>query len=124
MGNLSVLQNLRAIEGQDSQGYSLRIVRNDALTSLEHLSNLRGSLPGALGVEGNQALMSLHGLEGITGVGKSDEHGISIDIRYNDNLASVAALRNIRGALPGALWVLGHGASLTSLTGLAATIAR
>ena len=72
---------------------------------------------GALYIVGADDVVDLEALKDLRAIDGKDRFGISLHISENANLASLAGLRNVRGALPGALRVWSNGA-LTSLSGL------
>ena len=88
------------------------------LTSLKGLEGLRGTVPGGIKIQSNNALLTLNGLEGLTGVTGFDEgRGFSITIENHASLQSITALDNIQGTLPGALMVWAND-NLESLQGI------
>ena len=88
------------------------------LISLEGLGGLRGTVPGGIKIQNNEALLTLKGLEGLTGVtGFDEDRGFSITIEGHASLQSITALDNIRGTLPGALMVWAND-NLESLQGI------
>ena len=84
--NLEALRNLRAINGYGSSGYSLWISDNSELTTLAGLRGLRGSLPGALRISDNPALVSISDLDIPGGVEGKDSAGVNVYVRENDAL--------------------------------------
>ena len=60
-------------------------------------------------------VVDLEALKDLRAIDGKSSFGISLSIVNNANLASLAGLRNVRGALPGALDVTRNGA-LTSLS--------
>ena len=100
--DLEALKDLRAIEGKSSEGYSLYIRSNAKLASLSGLRNVRGVLPGKMGIMHNDALASLSGLEGITVVGGALSSTYSHLLQVENN---------------GALCLSADRARLTSCTG-------
>mmetsp|Transcript_126922 Transcript_126922/g.329294 ORF Transcript_126922/g.329294 Transcript_126922/m.329294 type:complete len:996 (-) Transcript_126922:146-3133(-) len=115
---LSSLRDLQGIKslGRDSDGTSIWIEGNDALTSLDGLKGLRGPLRGALRVRANAKLMSLKGLRGITSLGR-DTEGYSIYIHRNGALQSLNGLEGLQGNLSGSLNIM-HNPKLTSIDSL------
>jgi len=72
---------------------------------------------GALHIRNAVDVVDLEALKDLRAIDGKDSYGRSLSIERNANLASLSGLRNVRGALPGALWV-GYNGALTSLSGL------
>ena len=89
---------------------------NALLASVAHCAEWRIVDGGLMIRETGSWLVHLEALSGLRAIGKSSS-GWSLYINENSHLASLAGLRNVRGALPGALVVTGN-PSLTSLSGL------
>ena len=106
LGSLNGLEGV--VELGVGQGLSLYISSNDALTSISGLRGVSGVLPGGVEISINAALLSFDGLEGVTGVDGYDETGASIYVEGNAALRSIAALHNVHGDLPGALVVMNN----------------
>ena len=72
---------------------------------------------GALWIYEAADVVDLEALKDLRAIDGKNSDEISLAINQNDNLASLAGLRNVRGALLGALFVFANDA-LTSLSGL------
>jgi len=123
-GALSIQQNpklkaldlgVESIVGKNLLGDSLLVEGNDALKDLAGLDNLHGSLPGAISITNNGALVSVKGLTKVTGAG-GNVYGNSIEIVANKRLQDLTGLK-LGGVIKGAVVVSGNGA-LKSLRGL------
>ena len=118
--NLEGLEGLSAVgtSGKCDEGLCIYIDDMDRLTSLKGLSGLRGTVPGGIKIQANQALLALDGLEGLTGItGFDEDRGFSLTIEGHASLKSISALNNIQGTLPGALMVFSNN-NLESLQGI------
>ena len=72
---------------------------------------------GALYIRDADDVVDLEALKDLRAIDGKSNAGYSLSIFNNANLASLAGLRNVRGALPGALRV-SYNDALTSLSGL------
>jgi len=100
--SLDGLQGMRRLGSIDVHNYygvaqSLSIVGNKVLRNISALSGVSGSLPGGIHIEGNPALESLQGLEGVKELAEIyiPVLGASLVLRDNGNLNSLAALSNL-----------------------------
>ncbi len=121
LGSLDGLEGIYEINGGSSKSGDLVMASNAALSSIAGLRGLKGNLDGKLYLVNNPLLRSLDGLEGLTGVGFNYDalsaDRFSVSLNSMGQLTSIAALRNLRGDLPGAL-VLRDLPKLESLQGI------
>jgi hypothetical protein len=106
---------VESIVGKNLLGDSLLVEGNDALKDLAGLDNLHGSLPGAISITNNGALVSVKGLTKVTGAA-ANVYGNSVEIVANKRLQDLTGLK-LGGVIKGAVVVSGNGA-LKSLQGL------
>jgi hypothetical protein len=101
----------------DNAGIGLIISNNPELRSLDGLSNLEGSLPGALVIKNNPKLRSLNGLEGLESIHTKSHSGQSISISGCEHLKHIDGLSGLQGNLDGSLAIFGN-THLRNLNGL------
>ena len=118
LGSLGHLGATAHRGGGTARGTSLHVLRNEHLHSIAGLRALQGLLAGAVTIASNPALVSLAGLEAVSGLGR-DGNGVSLALDGNDALASTEALRGLQGVLGGSVVVLAN-PSLRVLAGLQA----
>jgi hypothetical protein len=97
--SLDGLQTLTQIRGRNLLGDSLHIYGNPLLRELGGLRNLHGTLAGAISIDNNKELVSVHGLEGVTSVAQANAFGNAIQITNNVRIANLLGLRGLFGKL-------------------------
>mmetsp|Transcript_88251 Transcript_88251/g.227571 ORF Transcript_88251/g.227571 Transcript_88251/m.227571 type:complete len:625 (+) Transcript_88251:138-2012(+) len=115
----SALMSLHGLEGITSlgqgdswcsplfpQGNSLVLDSNDALGNISALSGVRGKVEYGIGIQHCPALMSLHGLEGVTALGAGCP-GASLSLDFNEALRSISALHAVQGNIAGNISIHG-----------------
>jgi hypothetical protein len=106
---------VQSISGSNFLGDSILVDGNVALQTLHGLSNLHGSMPGAISITNNGALESVAGLENIQGV-NTNIYGNSVEIIANKRLTDLTGL-GLSGIVNGSVVISGN-EMLSSLQGL------
>ena len=115
LASLDGLEKITGI-GKDASGLNLCLRANAQLVSIAALGSVQGALPGGVVVFDHPVLVSLDGLEKITGISKNVD-GYSLYLKANAELESIAALGSVHGALPGGVTIVDN-PLLESLRGL------
>lgn len=93
--NLTGLKNINHIGQWNASGMSLTISYNDVLTTLDGLQGL-DTIPGTASIEGNDALLNLHGLESVTSFalpGGGSSYNSGFRISNNNSLTDLSAIK-------------------------------
>jgi hypothetical protein len=111
------LRTLSGFEDLEFVGDALEIESNLLLEEIDALSNLNQVIQG-IGINNNEGLGSIAGLNGLTQLGEEDDMGSSafLAIRYNPQLVSLDGPTNLT-RVPGLLQIENN-STLTSLAGL------